>query len=81
MVHFVLLIYLILETSVGQLYQMKLRIEAKIADDKLDSKETRGKLGLRSGMLLSLINANTEDTPEKVVKLRSAAKEILNLQL
>lgn len=61
----------------GQLYDLKVKIEAKIKADGLDANEIRGKLGLRSGKLLSFINANTPDEAEAIAKLRSAANEIL----
>jgi hypothetical protein len=66
---------------VSQLYDIKLQIEAKIAADGIDAKEARGKIGLRSGKLLSLINPNTVDDAAIVAKLKVAAKEVLNLTL
>jgi hypothetical protein len=60
---------------------MKLQIEAKIVADGIDPKEARGKIGLRSGKLLSLINPNTVDDAVIVAKLKVAAKEVLNLSL
>lgn len=65
----------------SQLYDMKLKIEEKIKASGLDPNETRGKLGLRSGTLLSLINPNTPDDPAKIAKLKQAAKEVLNASL
>lgn len=63
------------------LYDMKVRVEEKIKADKLDAMEVKGKLGLRSGMLIALITPNTPDNPETVAKFKAAAKEILNLAL
>jgi len=65
----------------SQLYAMKLRIEEKIKADGLDANEIKGKIGLRSGRLLAFINATTPDDPAAVVKLKQAAKEVLNLSL
>lgn len=65
----------------SQLYDLKVKIEEKIQASGLDPKETKGKLGLRSGILLSLINPSTPDNPETVAKLRQAAKEVLNVAL
>lgn len=65
----------------SQLYEMKLQIEAKIEADGIDAKEARGKIGLRSGKLLSLINPGTPDDAATVAKLKAAAKEVLNLTL
>jgi len=66
---------------VSQLHDMKLRIEAKIQADGLDAVAVKGKIGLRTGKLLAFIKPDTPDTPEQVVKLKAAAKEILNLSL
>lgn len=63
------------------LYEMKLRLEEKIASDKLDAAVIKGKIGLKVGLLIALITPNTPDKPEQVVKFKSAAKEILNLSL
>ena len=63
----------------SQLYDLKLRIEEKIKADGLDAMDIKGKLGLRSGKLLSLISPTTADDPETVAKLKQAAKELLNI--
>jgi hypothetical protein len=64
---------------VSQLYDMKLQIEKKITIDGLNAKDVLGQLGLKSGMLLALINANSPDVPEKIARFKLAAKEVLNL--
>jgi hypothetical protein len=66
---------------VGQLYDMKVRIEEKIKADGLDASDMKGKIALKSGKLLAFISASTPDEPEAVAKLKLAAKEILNLSL
>jgi hypothetical protein len=66
---------------VSLLYEMKIRVEEKIRADGLDAMDVKGKLGLKSGMLIALISASTPDHPEKIAKFKSAAKEILNLAL
>lgn len=63
------------------LYEMRLRVEEKIKTDGLDASAVKGKLGLKSGMLIALINANTPDNPEAINKFKVAAKEVLNLSL
>jgi len=68
-------------SPVGQLYDLKVRIEEKIKADGLDSMEMKGKLGLRSGKLLSLISPTTPDNPETIAKLKLAAKELLKVNL
>jgi hypothetical protein len=66
---------------VGQLNDLKLRIEEKIKADGLDAAAVKGKLGLRSGKVLAFINATTPDDAEVIAKLKAAAKEVLNLNL
>jgi len=66
---------------VGQLNNMKERIEQKIKADGLDSVAVKGKIGLRAGKLLGFVTPSTPDDPEVITKLRQAAKEILNLSL
>jgi hypothetical protein len=66
---------------VGQLNDLKLRIEEKIKADGLDGAAIKGKLGLRSGKVLAFITASTPDDPEAIAKLKAAAKEVLNLSL
>lgn len=65
----------------GQLNNMKERIEQKIKADGLDSVAVKGKIGLRAGKLLGFVTPSTPDDPEVITKLRQAAKEILNLSL
>ena len=65
----------------GVLYDLKISIDKKISMDGLDSMKLRGQIGLRAGRLLSLIAPNTPDDPVAVAKLRSAAKEFLNVTL
>jgi len=64
---------------VGQLYDIKLKIEAKIKAGKLDEKEIKGKIALKSGKLLAFINATTPDDPESVTKMKQAVQEVLHL--
>jgi hypothetical protein len=66
---------------VGQLNDLKLRIEEKIKADGLDAAAIKGKLGLRSGKVLAFITTSTPDDPEAIAKLKAAAKEVLNLNL
>lgn len=69
------------ECTVSQLYQMRLRVEEKIKADQLDPMQVKGQIGLKAGLLVSLISANTPDNPASVAKFRSAVKEVLNLAL
>ncbi len=63
----------------GQLNDIKVRIEEKIKASGMDPAEVRGKIGLRSGKLLSFINPSTPDDPVVIAKLRQAAKDVLNI--
>ena len=65
----------------SQLYDMKVKIEAKITADKLDANEVKGKIGLKAGKLLAFITATTPDDPATISKMKQAAKEVLNLAL
>jgi hypothetical protein len=66
---------------VSQLYDMKVKIEAKIKADHLDENAVKGKIGLKAGTLLAFITASTPDNPAAIVKMKQAAKEVLNLTL
>jgi hypothetical protein len=66
---------------VSQLYEMRLRVEEAIEAKGLDAMDVKGKLGLKTGMLIALISASTPDHPDKIAKFKSAAKEVLNLAL
>lgn len=69
------------DSIVSELYDLKVRIEERIKADGRDVAELKGKIGLKAGMLLALISANAPDQPEKVAKLRLAAKEVLNMSM
>ncbi len=60
---------------------MKVKIEAKIKADKLDENEIKGKIGLKAGKLMAFITATTPDDAAVIVKMKQAAKEVLNLTL
>jgi hypothetical protein len=66
---------------VSQLYDLRMLIEAKIKTSGLDVKDTKGKIGLRTGKLLAFISPTTPDDPAAIAKLKLAAKEVLNLNL
>ena len=63
----------------SKLYDLKVLIENKIKADGLDAVAVKGKIGLRSGRMLSFISPDTPDEPAAVAKLRQAAKEVLNI--
>jgi hypothetical protein len=65
----------------GELYDLRLRIEEQVKAKGLDLMEVKGKIGLRSGKLFALITPTTVDDPESIAKLKKAALEVLNLAL
>lgn len=65
----------------GQLNDLKVRIEEKIKADKLDEAAVKGKIGLKAGKLLAFITPSTPDDAAVIAKLKAAAKEILNVNL
>jgi hypothetical protein len=65
----------------GQLYDLRTKIEAKIATDHLDATDIKGKIGLKTGRLLAFISSSTPDDPAGIAKLKQAAKEVLNINL
>lgn len=65
----------------GQLYDLRMKIEAKIAANHLDAMDIKGKIGLKSGKLLAFISSSSPDDPATVAKLKQAAKEVLNIDL
>jgi hypothetical protein len=67
--------------NVGALYNLKVSIEEKIKADGLDPVEVRGKIGLRTGRLMSFISPATPDDAASIAKFKLAAKELLNLSL
>ena len=67
--------------AMGQLFDAKQKIESAIAAKKLDAVQVKGAIGLRTGILLNLVNANTADDETKLTKLRAAAKEILGISV
>jgi len=63
------------------LYNLKIAIEEKIKADGLDAADIKGKIGLRTGRLMSLVSPSTPDDPASIAKFRLAAKDLLNLSL
>jgi hypothetical protein len=66
---------------VGQLYDLKVKVEEKIKAGGLDPADIKGKIGLRSGTLLAFISPATPDDPAVLAKLKSAVAEVLQLKL
>jgi len=65
----------------GALFDAKQKIDVAIQQRGLDPAQTKGAIGLRTGLLLNLVNANTPDDPAKFAKLKQVAAELLGLTL
>jgi hypothetical protein len=65
----------------GQTYEAKRKLEQVIAERGLNAAEVKGKLSLRSGMLLAFVKPDSPDDPVKLEKLRAAARELLQIEL
>jgi hypothetical protein len=65
----------------GQLYDAKLAVDRLIQEKNLDAAEVKGKLSLRSGVLLSLVRQDTPDDAAKLAKLRDAVKKVLGTEV
>lgn len=65
----------------SQTYQAKLKVEKAIQERRLNEAEVKGKLSLRSGMLLAFVKPDSPDDPVKLEKLRAAARELLQIEL
>jgi hypothetical protein len=65
----------------GQLHDAIKRIEQAIRAKGLPEYKTKGELSLRAGFLLSWVGPQTPDDPEKLAKLKQAAKDLLELTL
>ncbi len=60
----------------GQLFEISKKIDDVISQKGMDKLITRGKIGLKSGILMAF-NENTPDDAEKIQKIKEAAKEVL----
>lgn len=67
--------------QVGRLYDYSARIQSHIEQKGLDVFRTRGELALHCGFLITLIEPNDPDDAQKIEALRTAAREVLGLEL
>lgn len=65
----------------GQLYDIKQKIESIIDAKNLDAVKTKGQIGLKAGFMLAFISPSTPDDNAKLDKLKVAAREVLNVSL
>jgi hypothetical protein len=66
---------------VGKLYEAVQKIDAAITQKNLDRADMRGKIGLKAGVLLAVLKADTPDDPAKLDKLRRAAQDVLGIEV
>lgn len=65
----------------GTIYDIKVAIDKSIKDKNLNEFEVKGKIGLKTGVMLVTITPLTPDDPDKIKRLKDAAKEVLGLIL
>ncbi len=62
----------------GQLLELSKKIDKIISEKGLERMPYRGKIGLKSGILMAF-NENTPDDNEKIMKIKQAAREVLGV--
>jgi hypothetical protein len=67
--------------EMGQLYDCCTGIQEHIERNGLDVFKTRGEIALKTGFLISLVEPDDPDDPEKLAALKSAAQDVLGIQL
>jgi hypothetical protein len=65
----------------GQLYDLRVKIEKVIEEKQMDPFKTKGEIGLTSGVILTMVRPEMPDDPAMIQKLRDAAKQILNVAI
>jgi hypothetical protein len=63
----------------GKLFDSRCKLDQLIGERKLDKINVYGEVGLKAGFLVSLIKSTTPDDETKLLKLRKAAQEILQV--
>jgi uncharacterized protein YqgV (UPF0045/DUF77 family) len=64
----------------GQIFELSKKIDEIISKKGMDIMVTRGKIGIRSGVLMSF-NEKTPDNPERIRKIKEAVKEVLGVTI
>lgn len=65
----------------GKLYNYAQQIEQHIQRNNLDVFKTRGAIAMRVGFIITLVNPDDPDDPQKLLALKTAAEEVLGLRL
>jgi hypothetical protein len=66
---------------VGLLFDGRCKVDQIIRERKLDQIDIYGQIGLKAGLLISLIKATTPDDDAKAQKLRKAVQEVLQVRI
>ena len=61
----------------GKLHRAVRQIDELIEHEGLDLFQTRGKISMRLGFMLSSVNESTPDDPEKLQRLIDSAERVL----
>lgn len=64
----------------GQLFELSKKIDDVISQKGMDRLTTRGKIGLKSGVLMAF-NEKTPDDVVKIQKIKNAAREVLGVSI
>lgn len=64
----------------GQLFELSKKIDEIISKNGMDRLITRGKIGLKSGVLMAF-NEKTPDDVVKIQKIKDAAREVLGVSI
>jgi hypothetical protein len=65
----------------GVLFDLRTKIDKAIDEKHLDGSAIRGKVGLQTGFLLSLVTPSTPDDSAKIDKLKKAAEAVLGIRI
>lgn len=65
----------------GKLYDYAQRIEEHIQRNNLDVFKTRGAIAMKVGFIITLIQPDDPDDPDRIAALRQAAESVLDLRL
>lgn len=63
----------------GQLYDAVAEIDRTISARGLDTAKVKGEISMKAGFFLAIIFPHTPDDPEKLIRLRTAAKDVLGI--